>query len=56
MKASIFVALASVGVLASCSYSINMVHTQGTASDVVDETQTPTADVDATANIPVSGV
>lgn len=32
-------------ILASCTYSINMVHTEGTASDVVDETQTPTANV-----------
>ncbi len=32
-------------ILGSCSYSINMVHTQGTASDVVDEQQSPSADI-----------
>lgn len=31
-----------------CTYSITMVHTAGQASDVVDEQQTPTADVTAT--------
>lgn len=30
------------GLLCSCSYSITMVHTQGEASDVVDETSTNT--------------
>jgi hypothetical protein len=32
-------------ILGSCTYSITMVHTEGTASDVVDEQQTPTANV-----------
>lgn len=33
--------------LCGCTYSITMVHTEGTASDVVDETATnsPSADV-----------
>jgi len=31
--------------LSGCTYSITMVHTSGTASDVVDEQQTPTADI-----------
>ena len=43
-------------ILTSCTYSINMVHTEGTASDVVDETQSPKADVDATASVPISGI
>lgn len=34
-----------IGMLTSCTYSITMVHTEGSASDVVDEQQTPTADV-----------
>ena len=33
--------------LQSCTYSVTIVHTQGTASDVVDEEQTPSADIDA---------
>jgi hypothetical protein len=37
--------------LCGCTYSINMVHTEGTADDVVDETQTPTSNLKAT--IPV---
>lgn len=38
--------------LVGCSYSITMVHTEGTASDVVDETasNTPTTSV----SVPVS--
>jgi hypothetical protein len=33
----------------SCTYAITMVHTEGQASDVVDEAMTPTATVTATA-------
>lgn len=36
----------SLFVLSSCTYSITLVHTEGTATDVVDTSQTPTADVD----------
>jgi len=36
----------------SCTYSITMVHTQGRAKDVIDDTDTPTANV--TTEIPVS--
>jgi len=46
-------AVACVGVmLMGCSYSITMVHTEGTATDVVDETasNTPTTSV----SVPVS--
>lgn len=35
-------------IISGCSYSITMVHTQGEAQDVVDEQQTPTADIKAT--------
>lgn len=31
--------------IASCTYSVNMVLNHGTASDVVDETQSPSNDV-----------
>jgi len=40
--------------LVSCTYSINMVHTQGEASDVVDENQSVTPDIDANVSIPAS--
>jgi hypothetical protein len=50
----IFPVCIGLGLLTGCSYSINMVHTEGTATDVVDATQTPTADVDA--SVPISGL
>lgn len=38
----------------SCTYSITMVHTEGQASDVVDETATPSTSVTAsTPKLPV---
>lgn len=49
---NLFVLIALISIMASCTYSINMIHTQGTASDVVDENQTPTADISA----PISGL
>lgn len=36
----------------SCTYSINMVHTKGEASDVVDETQSAEPDISPTIAIP----
>lgn len=45
-------AIISTIILNSCTYSITMVHTNGQATDVVDEQQTPTADIKAT--IPVA--
>lgn len=41
-------------VLTGCTYSINMVHSNGSASDVIDETATPTATTNVT--VPVSGL
>ena len=40
--------------LSSCTYSLNVVHTQGSAADVVDEQHTPTANVSAT--VPIKGL
>lgn len=40
--------------LQSCTYSITMVHTEGTASDVVDETQSNTPNVSPDVNIPIT--
>lgn len=37
--------------LSSCTWSVIMNHTEGTASDVVDETQSNSVDVDANANL-----
>lgn len=40
--------------LSSCTYSINMVHTQGIADDVVDENQKADADIKPNLNIPLT--
>lgn len=40
--------------LSACTYSINMVHTQGEASDVVDEEQTSSPDIKPSLSLPVS--
>ena len=40
-------------IFSSCTISVTMVHTEGVASDVVDETQQPTNDVKP--DIKVSG-
>lgn len=45
-------ALLMCGILTSCTYSITMVHTEGTATDVVDETQTPSTTVSPDITIP----
>lgn len=34
--------------LTGCSYNISMAHTEGTASDVIDDNATPTANTTAT--------
>lgn len=34
-----------LSVLCSCTYSINMVHTSGSATDLIDETQSTTPKV-----------
>lgn len=42
MKSCLFsVFMLSLLCLTGCTYSITMVHTEGTASDVVDDTDTP---------------
>ena len=42
--------------LSSCTYNISMVHTAGTASDVIDEVSSQTADVKPTLTIPLKGI
>lgn len=39
-------------ILSGCSYSITMVHTQGEATDVVDEVQRTDADIKPNVSIP----
>lgn len=40
--------------LTSCTYTINMVHSEGEASDVIDEQASATADIKPNVNIPAS--
>jgi hypothetical protein len=37
--------------LTSCTYSIHQIHTEGQATDVVDETQSPTTSMPGLDNI-----
>lgn len=56
LVSSIFIALcgAIISLLTSCTYTINLVHTDGQASDVVDETCTPTADIKPVIQVPLT--
>ncbi len=38
--------------ITSCTYSINLIHTQGSATDLVDEVSTPTSSISPTLTIP----
>ena len=40
----------------SCTISMNMVSTKGTASDVIDEVQSPQNDLKADISAPISGI
>ncbi len=42
--------------LTSCTYSVTIVHTQGKASDVVDETAAPSTSVSPTVSIPANAL
>lgn len=42
--------------LTGCTYSINMVHSEGTAEDVVDEAQTAHPNIVPNINIPIPGI
>jgi len=53
MKKFKLVQIALLCLLTSCTYSVTLVHTEGTASDVVDETQRTDPSTTADLNIPV---
>lgn len=42
-----------MAILSGCTYSITMVHTQGVASDVVDEVQSAEPDIKADLSLPL---
>jgi hypothetical protein len=49
----IYLLLPILFIFHSCTYSITMVHTEGTATDVVDETATNTPNVSPTITLPI---
>jgi len=49
-----FLMFAMVCLFSGCTISINAVHTQGEASDVVDETQKTDADIAPNLNFPLT--
>ena len=53
-----FISLLTCLFLTSCTYSITMVHTQGEATDVVDETATnsPSTSMTPTVSIPAAAL
>jgi hypothetical protein len=42
--------------ISSCTLSVNMVHTEGEASDVVDETQSNEPNVSPDISVPVGAI
>ncbi len=45
-----------VFVCISCTYSINMAHVDGEASDVIDEQEEPKVDVQVPVPVPLPGI
>ncbi len=43
-------------ILSGCSYSINQIHTEGTASDVVDDTLNQNPNIAPNLNFPMGGL
>jgi hypothetical protein len=50
-KATCFI---SCLLLTSCTFNVSMAHTQGTATDTIDDTASNTPDISPTITIPVS--
>lgn len=46
-----YMLISLVALLSSCTYSITMTHTEGYASDIVDEAQTPTSNLVPTVSL-----
>lgn len=41
-------------VCTACTYNVSMAHTEGTATDTIDDTQSNTPDISPTVSIPAS--
>ncbi len=39
--------------LTGCAYSINMIHSEGTSSDLIDENETASPDISPTVTLPL---
>lgn len=48
-----FIKIIPLVLLLSCTYSINMIHTEGSATDVVDETQDASPTVSPDISLPM---
>jgi len=48
--------LAFIALMASCTYNVSMAHTQGTATDTIQDTQTETPTVSPQISIPLPKV
>ena len=40
--------------MTSCTYNVSMAHTEGTATDTIDDTASNTPNVSPTVNVPVT--
>jgi hypothetical protein len=56
MKLPIILTIMMRILMTGCTYSITMVHTEGQATDVVDEQQTPSTSVTPTVSIPAAAL
>lgn len=51
-----FLLISLMFLMTSCTYNISMAHTEGSASDVIDDTQTNSPDVSPTVSIPAAAI
>lgn len=42
--------------LTSCAFSVNLIHTEGKASDVIDENQTAKPDISTAISLPLKAI
>lgn len=42
-------------ICSGCTFNVSVAHTEGTSSDTIDGTQTPTANISPTVQIPLTG-
>ncbi len=52
----IMLAVVFINALTSCTYSINMIHSEGSATDMIDENQTADPNINPNLTIPLKGI